>query len=1401
MVEVEGEETPREYKFDNAVIPGDVYEDIHPISPIEGQKIVTINLGKKVAVKKIVITVTPAETGGYVSFTSIQFLKDIVPENPVAPNSEIKNLKAVAGNEQVTLTWTGLPNVSGYRVHYWPEDGETKPKQLNASTNNATVSGLENLKTYFFTVTPTDGQWTGKVSDAVKAMPEPINAPKPPDMVSIGELEGALSVSWKEAENATFYEVYYQEKGADSWTQAGGQLEVNSTTISPLTNGTTYSIYVVSGNAMGKSGPSRIYEGTPKAVDYSRPAGIPTEGMLDNSKIASIALANPNNVNQTFYPDGFDPKNMIDGDFRTHWTSSTHWDWNEHVVCTFTEPVDLCAAFWVPRLDGAYPTYLRAYSVRVWKAGEGLDGPGTLLVPNPDWGGLDNGGTGSDVHTWPNIPNKTSIPTERFAFMPFDPVEQVVKISIAAEQDGYGGHPISLSELMFQTYDPAHCLPNDITALFGDELHTQLAAGTVDQTVIDTLRARLEAEKAYYPYLYEVMADELKLAEELLAGQSNGVLLNGLESRSGGAASNAGQGGSDLQPLGVMSLAQKEITIYASGIPEGQSVNVYATQYNAEASTWKALVGTLENGRNTLYIPKIGSQDTARGGSLYLTYSGTGADGIQLHIRRATVIPTLNLSNWYQLDETARRAAIGTYLDSLDAYLSTLAINGANQATEVRNVTEIGTPTVLLSLPAAAVNSGLGSGDRETRITVLYQDIEAWEDLMHICKTTQGIDDTYENNTMEVRQNIRCMQMFAGAFMYAAGNHVGIGYGSCAGMVSGRPISALGPDATANNIFGWGIAHEIGHNMDKLGKAEITNNIYSIMAQTYDGHNNVFRSRLEISGKYAKIFTKVAQQYPGASNDVFVQLGMYWQLHLAYDGSENDAQGPLWFYNAFFKKWKAGEHSGLPYDDRVALIASEVVNKDLSEFFTRWGMTLSSETKSTLSSYAPESRAIWYLNDQSRRDRLAGETGANGSLTVSAAKKLVTDGSGIDQVSKNEITLTITPSITGKVQGYEIRRIEGGVSQSIDFVIASSGTEPITYTDVIGSGNHRTYAYEVAAYDSLGNLIDTAQSDEVRIAYEMTVDPSTYTLTRGEDGTITIEMMEETPVSGLWLTGAAGQLFTGGELTVQITMDQGDKHEAKTVTAKSISLTADNSQPLDNPTADGEDFLTYFHKPGAAESDTRIWTYDARTITLTGVPADAEVKLISYAGDDVAFSPDAAVGLLKEAYTYGDGPEDVIPAGTLIITGTYRGDPIFNYFKLKGNFTVTTAEGETKEEERDIAGYGLMFAEIPADGAVSDISDGVFVFVPNIKLEQELQNPDPAPDGQEKEPDCSGVHTLPSQMKVELYRTDVPDQAEGGRMTAATLWINTPGGTEQELPLIELKNDPQISDQPQEEMP
>ena len=60
----------------------------------------------------------------------------------------------------------------------------------------------------------------------------------------------------------------------------------------------------------------------------------------------------------------------------------------------------------------------------------------------------------------------------------------------------------------------------------------------------------------------------------------------------------------------------------------------------------------------------------------------------------------------------------------------------------------------------------------------------------------------------------------------------------------------------------------------------MTNNYFAVLAQAKDTNDSV---RFE----YPKVYEKVTSGTTGKSEDVFTQLGMYWQLHLAYDSGYN----------------------------------------------------------------------------------------------------------------------------------------------------------------------------------------------------------------------------------------------------------------------------------------------------------------------------------------------------------------------------------------------------------------------------------------------------------------------------------------------------------------------------------
>lgn len=1311
LVEVEGQDTPLEIPF-SASTPDGVYA----ITRAAGQSVVTINLGAKVTVKKVTIQVTQVagqttEKPEFATVTQIEFLKDIVSEETKA-DIQVKGLAATVGDGEITLVWDSLPNVTGYTVKYGTSK-DALSKSAGASTNRLVISDLTNSTTYYFQVTGVNGDWSGTPSAILSATPLSSTVPGAPSNLSVDQADGALRLSWSKTKDATYYQVFYREAGTQIWKSWGGSTTATSSAITGLTNGTSYEVAVKAGNHKGLGPYSAIASGTPAKEAFALPQ-LPETNRIDSGELTSVVMATPSNVNKGLCPN-FTVKDLTDNDPNTYWVAATWWD-NSAITYTFRDTHDMNYLLLVPYLDAAYKNRIDSYTVT-------LKGEGGEALATYNRKGMNI--TGSNYY-----------------IISFPETKGVKSVTLALGEKT-GGPRVSISEIAFYDSDT---LADDIANLFTDGSFTGLK-GSVEQGDITALKDRLSALSSFYLDLAR-LTDELNLAQSLLDRNSNvlGVVKHDFQSRSTSAAADqaAGQTASDLQPLGVTARAGATVAIYAE-LPDDATVYVVPTQYYGESGTWKGTPVALKNGRNYITVEKIGDSTDTRGGVLYLTYAGSRPEDIKIQVRGDSNVfsmPVLELSSWYTMGESARKDAIRAYVQELESHVS--ALSGAKFTTEIRNATEISTPSVLLSLPADQVLAGLkGVGnDENAMVNTMYQNILAWEEELFIANQVQGIipSDTALTGyqyPMTTRQNIRYMRMFAGAFMYAAGNHIGVEYGSTSALAQGKPTSATGA-GQANGLFGWGIAHEIGHNMDKLGRAEITNNIYSLALQAWDGSAMTVDTRLTADGRWAQIFDKVAQARPGTANNVFVQLGMYWQLHLAYD----EAAQPLAFYNEFFKLWKSGEYSGYSYDERVALIASKVADRNLTEFFTRWGMTLSAGVKDILDDYPAESRAIWYLNDASRTYRLQSGSAASGSASVSAS------------VNESKVTLTISHTDSDKILGYEIRRN----GTPIAF------TTQTTYVDDLGAANNLAYTYTVVPVDKLGSPGSQATSNEVRVAYDKTIASDLYTLHR--DGTtVTITMKSgAVNVTGLKLTS---QSAMSGDYTVSAQVSK----QSEAVTAKTGTLS-------------GTELVAYFTKPGADPSDTRIWTYSATSLTLTGIPADADIQLLDYPGDRVDFYEGAAVGVLKDDYHYGAKADDVIKAGTLVILGTYRGDPAFNYVEIQARYNTTAEADEANgvtTVERAMNGYGLLLAELPADGAVSDTSDGFFLFVPDLEKEQALNAQ-------------SGVtDAYPLEIRANFYRTDDPNSAGSKRLTSQTLWLSFPEGGDKDdavsLPLIDLKSD------------
>ncbi len=1292
-----------EIAFDNTPPAG-----THATERHLGQSTVTIPLGKREPVKKITITVEKVfGADGRVSYAvieKIEFLRDIIPDNLDFSASIPKNLTAAAGNHQVTLSWRGVDNVDGYLVRYG-ESSSALTRQLRVGETQAVVSGLENLKTYYFTVSAYNGDWTGKDSAPVSCVPQPSKAPLPPDNLSLSPEESAITASWKKTEDAEFYHLYYKESSAKDFILAAEKHTATSFTVTGLTNDVSYDFYVVAGNQIGLSRPSLIATGKPEKEILNFPT-LPTMNRIPSSAIIKAEMTNPNNVAPE-YGGKFNVKQVYDGDFETHWTA-LKWSLSSRFTFEFDEEQSMDYLIYVPRLNKGYPNVLERYSVTVWDK----DGNETHLTS--DQGKLNNlsdqyVGTAPIVR---NNPGQTG-----YAILPFTRNDHIKKISVLVRQGDGTRKPCSLSEIAFYTYDDAD---SSIAALFTDGSYTQLASG-VTQGRIDELRARIQQTDGYYVN-QTILLDELDLAEALLKGDTSrlGAVMDKVQSRD---ASADPKRISTLQPVGVTAEAGKQLVIYAS-IPQGETVELIPTQHFAEAAKWSGSPIRLENGRNIITIPRLNDVSPQRGGSLYLQYSGSRTGEIRLQVRGGTKIPLLELSDWHQLDESAIRSRISAYIEELDRYCTT-TLGGMNSdvlPTHFLNATEISFPHVLLSLPATQVRSGLGSSDRTE---ALYHDGLAWEELMQLMYRTHGIDlDALESSRS--RHNIRYMRMFGNAFMYAGGSHIGIGYGSCSGMVAGRPTSVTGA-GNANGLFGWGIQHEIGHVMDTLGKAEITNNIYSLFAQTWDNGSNALPSRLENSNKYEGIYQKVTSGQQGMSNDVFVSLGMYWQLHLAYDGPEDN------FYNRLNKVYKGG-------DDGFRAAASQIAGRDLSGFFSSWGFTPSGQ------SGPQEERKLQYLTDQSRRERLAGTQRQSGTVGIAAQ---------YDREAR-QATVTVTPVQGANMLGYEISRTLNDTTQPVAFLSAKSGAT--TWNDTLGSVNNKAVSYTVKAVDILGYVIAQADSSQLDISHDNLIPTDVYTWSAetAQGGLLTAQFPGDRPVAGIRFDlppAEETRVMDSGEppaetfsfgsegtVTVEVSLDG-----AAFTTVRTISY----SELRDNPGR-----LFFFTR---TEADGSICPFDAALVRVSGLPeglSASAIRFAAYPGDHLAFGENG-IGIL--AKDYGE-----IPAGTLIITGSFRGNPVFNTLRVYGRSQAgDIASGELTEGDRvPMEGEVYLFAALPESGDMGEIDNGLWVFVPKQQQDASGEN------------GCV-TSLLPTQIMAELHRTDIPEGG-AGRITSSTRWLPSP---------------------------
>ncbi|MCI8465893.1 MAG: hypothetical protein HFI63_08565 [Lachnospiraceae bacterium] len=1370
--------------------------------------VICINLGSQIAVKKVTITITGMKNNNHLAeISKVEFVNNMEDRIPEPQMDVPQNLSAKAGNKSFTASWNPCINVTGYEAMIESE-GEQEIQFVQG--NSLTVSSfkedkLVNGQEYIVKVQATNGSWRSGYSSPVTVVPKPGGKPDAPDGVSAVGKYKSIDVSWKDMEDTDSYNLYYRISGAATYEKIEG-IEGNRTTISELENRTKYELYVTGVNEFGESAPSLTAAATTEDPD---PADMPKFGLLNTGKDGEIGA----HIAGVTFRQGGMKESPLDTASGTAW-GTVDKNPGSYYSC---ETWDTGGFNAMGDNHGLFYEFDQEYKMQYFAFQEpAVQTPGYGYVRVRWW---DGNGTVSETVSC-SIQRKTDAEGRVYYRVRMPQAITAKKIQIGLARSVAKGST-TVSEIYFYHYNS---LEDDIFALYTDDLHTVLREDVTQQT-IDDLRARINTPDPdcgeYHPDK-EALERELKTAEDIL----NSKLTTPVQLHSGISTNDANLGFGGLnawQPLGVTAAAGEEITVYV-GHPSkktGDSTNVQlvATQYHAESGSMFRQVANLKIGRNDVTIPKLWSVDAESGGALYVQYTGSNADDrYAVRVSGGVAVPVLDL---YQVkDSVERQKRAEAYVTALDSYVAAMEAthetyhqNSGNKTVQyayqardcILGASDILSDTMLFSLPAAQIRSGIGtSGDVSARATTLLTSVDAMESMMDLFYQHKGLNEAakdVKNSYPSRHLNIRYQRMFAGAFMYASGNHIGIEWAETPGMVN---CGSLQADADGRYIsgryFGWGIAHEIGHciNQGTYAIAEITNNYYAVLAQAKDDNNSV-------RFQYDKVYEKVTSETKGRATNVFTQLGMYWQLHLAYDKGYNYktyADPADQFKNLFFARVDtyARDRKNAPAPGGVALSLSNdrdqdlmrlccaAAEKNLLEFFERWGMTPNADTIAYAEQFAKETRAIYYVNDNARVYQLKGGSSV---LDSSGTKPGVGDGTTatVNPGAANQVDLTLTAldSIpAGDVLGYEIVRCttSGGKTERALAGFATGGT----FQDSITTMNNRVVTYEVTLIDQYLNRSAVKTLAPLKIEHEGNIEKDSWTLTTqdlkdtnvgdiepGDDDDPCAPAAEESIMKAVdgktdtVYTGVAGsnaEVLVDFHKTLTVAGIQYRHGTGTSITDYSVSVLSADGQWIEAAAGTfggGEKETVYFARKG------NVAYYDASALKLSirnqsgKEIAISEFDVLGVTGDNVDFrrteDQTATIGRLKSEYRFGDGADDVIPKDSIVFAGTYKGNPAYNVVLLydqEGNIVGgTDADGNLKA-------YQTILANVPDTGNIEDVSNGTWIYWIEPGDENGL----------------SGLQ----KVRAELYRVDNAQTNEGQRMVSDSFFEEYPAV----LPEIEL---------------
>ena len=451
---------------------------------------------------------------------------------------------------------------------------------------------------------------------------------------------------------------------------------------------------------------------------------------------------------------------------------------------------------------------------------------------------------------------------------------------------------------------------------------------------------------------------------------------------------------------------------------------------------------------------------------------------------------------------------------------------------------------------------------------------------------------------------------------------------------------------------------------------------------------------------------------------------------------------------------------------------------------------------------------------------MAKDTKVNAAFGVDKDGKQITNKTYLNQ-KEVPLKLSVTKD-SNKILGYEIIKVEStsnGLKEEVcGFVERNTEGDVTEYTDVIDVVNNRTFGYKVRAYDYDLNVTEVTEIGTVKVSHDGSLAKSDWTFdtnTRSTEDVAdentghgqvqngSINKIKDNDKSTVYnaskATNNSGQTVSGDPyVTIEMSRAKsvvGLKYTpGNTTSTKKFSLrnlfkrsTEVTYSPIESyevyVSEDGTNWTKahsgkfdttkentiYFNEKGNSDN-SQLWSYNAKYVKLVAKGAStisiAELDILGPQGDNIEIGVDNndknyrnGVGILKSNYEYADGK--VIPAGSILVTGEYKGDPAFNIP------LVINENGDNFA----LQAQAVLLANLPEDAELGEVAEGNWLYWIT-------------PEQQKVSGNIEG-----NQIKAELYRYNKLENGSpvGQRLVSDTFLVELPANLN-DLPLIDLNN-------------